>query len=167
MPKLTDLYPSKWLTAADLQNQEVVATISSVGTEEFEDNGKKLVKPVCNFQGVDKALILNKTNAFMIQEITGHDDTDNWVSVQVCLYTTMVQFGAKMTEAIRIKRPPAAPAIAPPAPVPPITAAPALAPMAPVENKVMQLGTPVAPPTEVEADPVDDSPPFGNPLTAG
>lgn len=146
MAKLNDLYPSKWLTAADLKNQEVIATISSITTEEFEDNGKKSTKPVCNFQGVDKALILNKTNAFMIQEITGHDDTDNWIGVQVSLYPTMVQFGAKMTEAIRIKRPPAAPA----------TAAPAVTPAAPAENQVMQLGgTPQ--PVEPSADPI----PFG------
>ena len=115
MAKLTELYPSKWLSAADLKNQEVVATISGVTTDEFDDNGKKSVKPVCNFQGVDKALILNKTNALTIQEISGHDDTDHWAGVQVCLYPTMVQFGAKMTEAIRIKHPPAVPAIEPPA----------------------------------------------------
>lgn len=154
MPKVTELFPGKWLSAADLQNQEVIATIGSVTTEEFEDSGKKSVKPVCHFQGVEKALILNKTNAVMIQEISGHDDTDNWVGVQVCLYPTMVQFGAKMTEAIRIKRPPAAPAIAQPAP----------APVAPAENQVMHLGAIAAPSTA--ADPVDDIP-FGNPLTAG
>ena len=154
MAKLSALYPSKWLSAVDLENQEVIATIGGVTTEEFEDNGKKSTKPVCNFQGVDKGLILNKTNALMIQEISGHDDTDHWAGTVVCLYPTMVQFGTKMTEAIRIKRPPAAPAIA--APEPPATAAPAVAPAAPAENRVMHLGA-TPQPVEASADPV----PFG------
>lgn len=161
MAKLTDIYQSKWLSAADLKNQEVIATIAGVTTDEFEADGKKSVKLVCKFQGVDKALILNKTNSFTIKEISGQDDTDNWPGTVICLYPTMVQFGTKMTEAIRIKRPPAAPALASPAPVPPTTA-----PAAPAENQVMQLGTSVVPSPDAEADPVDDIP-FGNPLTAG
>ena len=49
---------------------------------------------------------------------TGQANTDNWPGARVCLYPTMVPFGNKMTEAIRVKRvpePAAVPAVSAPA----------------------------------------------------
>ena len=122
MPKVTEIYPSKYLSAADLGNHEVVATISRVEMDEFDDNGRKATKPVVYFEGHSKGLVANKTNSISIADITGQDDTDNWPGARICLYPTMVQFGAKMKEAIRVKRPPepGAVAVVPPAPVQPV-----------------------------------------------
>ncbi len=134
MPSVkNELYPSKYLSAADLQNRDVAVTIVKVEMEEFEDNGRKVTKPVVHFQGSPKAMIFNKTNATTVADITGQDDTDHWGGARICLYSTMVQFGSKMTEAIRVKRvpevAPAAPAVAAPMPAiaPEPTAAPAIA----------------------------------------
>ncbi len=123
MPSVkNELYPSKYLSAADLQNRDVIVTIVKVEMEEFEDNGRKVTKPVVHFQGSPKAMIFNKTNATTVADITGQDNTDHWGGARICLYPTMVQFGSKMTEAIRVKRPPDEPtatsAVSPP-PVPP------------------------------------------------
>ncbi len=107
MPKVTEIYPSKYLSAADLGNHEVAATISRVEMDEFEDNGRKVEKPVVYFEGHSKGLVANKTNSTSIADITGQDNTDNWPGARICLYSTMVQFGVKMTEAIRVKRVPA------------------------------------------------------------
>ena len=106
MPTITNIFPSKYLSAADLQNKDVVVTIDRVEMEEFDDNGRKVTKPVVYFQESAKAMIFNKTNATTVADITGQANTDNWGGAQICLYSTMVQFGAKMTEAIRVKRPP-------------------------------------------------------------
>ena len=119
MPTVTDIYPSKYLSAGDLKNQEVTVTIERVEMEEFEDNGRKVPKPVVRFQGSSKAMIFNKTNAMTVVDITGQADTDHWGGAKICLYPTMVQFGSKMTEAIRVKRPSAAPGSPPAAPMAP------------------------------------------------
>ena len=139
MAKLSELYPSKYLSAGDLQNKEAVATIVDVSFEEFENDGKKQTKPLCHFQGSEKALVLNKTNALEIGRIAGSDDTDNWKGATVCLYPAMVQFGNKMTESIRIKKPVLAPVAAPPA-----------------ENQAMQLGA-----TPQNPEDLNDPIPFG------
>ena len=41
MPKLSELYPSKYLSAADLNNKEAVAEIVQVTIEEFENDGRQ------------------------------------------------------------------------------------------------------------------------------
>ena len=127
MPLVNEVFPSKYLGAADLQNKDVLVTIDRVEMEQFEDAGKKVPKPVVYFRGSEKGLVANKTNSVAIADITGQPDTDNWGGARICLFPTMVQFGVKMTEAIRVKRPPAAPAV--PDPV-----APEVPPVAPVDD---------------------------------
>ena len=66
------------LKAADLQGQEVPVVIASVEMKKF-DNGNKLV---LRFQGKQKCLICNKTNAKRIASIHG-SDTNSWVNRQI------------------------------------------------------------------------------------
>ena len=86
-------------------------------------------------------MVLNKTNSLKIAEITGRDNTDHWCGAKLCLYATMVPFGAKMVEAIRIKQVPEPPVAATvqPAPAAPVTSVPTVpqatpAVVAPVAN---------------------------------
>ena len=108
MPSVkNELFPSKYIAASNLQNKDVVVTIERVDLVEFDnDNGTKEMKSVVFFKGGAKGLVLNKTNATTIADITGQDDTDNWPGSKVCLFPTMVPWGAKTVEAIRIKRVP-------------------------------------------------------------
>lgn len=124
MPQLSKLYPSKYLSAPDLKGKKATVTITEVGFELFDDDGKKVEKPIAYFKEGKKGLVLNKTNALTIANIAGETDTDNWPGVRVTLYPTMVQFGGKVTDAIRIEKP--IPADAPvvgavPKPIPPDT----------------------------------------------
>ena len=129
MPTITDLYPSNRLSAADLQNKDVLVVVEKVELEEFDDSGRKVTKPVAHFVGSAKTMVLNKTNSLSIADITGQDNTDDWGGARICLYPTLVQFGAKMVEAIRVKRVPEPPVTAPvpAAPTPPAPATPAVA----------------------------------------
>ncbi len=104
--QLNDLYPSKYLSAADLQGKEVVAVIESIAMEKFDDGAEK---PLIRFQGHQKGLVCNKTNAMAIGAIHG-DDTDQWIGKPICLFSMMVTFQNKATEAIRVKRVPEPPA---------------------------------------------------------
>ena len=95
---------SNWLKAADLQKQKHRAVISDVQMREMEQDGKKQRKLELHFQGKDKTLLLNKTNCDTISYIHG-PDTDAWLGKEIVLFPTMVDFGGRSVEAIRIEMP--------------------------------------------------------------
>ncbi len=97
--KSTDIFPSKYLRAADLNGHEPIVTIDRVVMETLGDDRK----PCVYFKGKDKGVVLNKTNFNAIEDISGEDDTDNWVGVKVKLVTVKVEFQGKRVPAIRIE----------------------------------------------------------------
>jgi arabinogalactan endo-1,4-beta-galactosidase len=123
-------FPSKYLKAADLQGRTPTVTISHVATEEVGRDKDR--RPVLYFQGKEKGVVLNKTNATNISMGYGRD-TDAWVGKPVVLFTAMVDFQGQTGPAIRIR--PAtpqpsqqnnfqAPTNQPPAPPPPTSVPP-------------------------------------------
>lgn len=103
-------FPSSYLKAADLQGRRVIVAIDKVVMEDIGGEHK----PVVKFQGKDRGIVLNKTNAAMIAEIAGSDETDDWKGVKVTLYPTKTDFQGKRVDCIRVdyvengaKRPPA------------------------------------------------------------
>ena len=105
--KAHDVFPSKWLAAADLNGKQPVVTIDHVDWATFTDGTKKRA---VYFVGKEKALTLNATNFNMIVEITGEDDDDNWAGHKVRLLSARVDFKGKMVDALRVDYPPAEPA---------------------------------------------------------
>lgn len=99
--KRSDLFPSKYLSAADLDGREPVVTIEKVVMETLGDERK----PVAYFKGKEKGLVLNKTNFSTIEDISGEEDTDNWAGTSVKLITVKVEFQGKRVPAIRIEEP--------------------------------------------------------------
>jgi hypothetical protein len=94
-------YPSQFLKASDLGDKSPVVTIDRI---EVEPVGRtKEMKPIVYFQGKDKGLVLNKTNARKIAELTGSKDTDDWTGCQIRIYATETSFEGDMVECIRIK----------------------------------------------------------------
>ena len=114
MPNIDSVFPSNYLKASDLGEAQPVVTIDRLEIEAIGRN--KEMKPVLYFQGKAKGLVLNKTNAAKIAQLTGSKDTDDWAGCQVRLYATEVEFGGESVEAIRIK--PAGTAKAKPKPQP-------------------------------------------------
>ena len=113
--KIGEAFPSKYLKAADLQGKRVNVTIANVALENIgDDEGKAVVY----FQGKDKGMVLNKTNANMIVEIAGTEETNDWRGVTIALFTARVDFQGKRVDAIRVDLP-AKPAAAAKAPEPP------------------------------------------------
>lgn len=95
-------FPSRFLKAADLQGRRVIATINTVSMEDIGDDGQK---PVVYFEGKDKGLVLNVTNANMIEEIAGSAETEEWGGVQIVMYPTKVDFSGRRVDAIRVDYP--------------------------------------------------------------
>lgn len=96
--KMNDAFPSKWLKAADLNGREETYTISRYAMEKLEDEQKLILY----FQGREKAMVCNKTNADRIAFYFG-DDLDNWIGKSIILGSELVTFNGKTSEAIRVK----------------------------------------------------------------
>ena len=99
MPDFRKAFPSKYLSSADLDGREPVVTIDRVVSENIGDD----LKLVVYFAGKDKGVVLNKTNANAIADITGEDDTDAWKGHKIKLITVKVEFQGKRVPAIRIE----------------------------------------------------------------
>ena len=97
MPKLSQVFSGNYLKAEDLQGKSVPVIIESVEVKDFDD-GKKLI---IGFAGKDKQLVCNKTNASILEEVTGSDDTDDWIGKKAVLVTKKVEFQGKLVPAIR------------------------------------------------------------------
>lgn len=98
--KVSDAFPSKWITAADLNNQNVRVTISRVEMEKIGDDSK----PVIYFRGKTKGLVANKTNSKAIAAVYG-DEMDDWIGSDVILFPVMTDYQGKSVEAIRVRAP--------------------------------------------------------------
>jgi len=96
--RISAAFPSEFLRAADLNGKAVTVTMVSVSLREI--NGEP--KPVLFFEGKDKGIVLNKTNANKIAEMFG-DDTEEWIGGQIVLYEAMVSFQGATVPAIRVR----------------------------------------------------------------
>ena len=96
---LDTMYPSKWLKAGDLQGQTLPVVIARVV---MEDVGDESGKPVAYFQGRDKGLVLNKTNAMSIGLVHGAE-TDGWVGKTIELFPAVVMFQGQNVPCIRVR----------------------------------------------------------------
>lgn len=99
--------PSNSLKAADLEGSEIALTIKSYEAKEFEEKGKngeqyKALKPVFSFEETDKTFVMNKTNREAVAYVYGKE-MDDWIGREIVLYPTVVDFGPKKVEAIRIR----------------------------------------------------------------
>lgn len=100
--KISDAFPSTYLKADDLNGSRPVVVIRSIKFENLGDERKS----VLYFEGKDKGLVLNKTNANAITDILGTDETDYWVGARIRLYPIKVDYQGKRVLAIRIEEAP-------------------------------------------------------------
>ena len=83
---IDELYPSKWLKAADLPETGRVATIAHSEIQEFhKPNNKTEPALVIHFEKATKALICNKTQLGAIAEITGSKRFADWTGARLHL----------------------------------------------------------------------------------
>jgi hypothetical protein len=102
MADINDVFPSKHLKAADLKGRTARVTIDRYEFEMIGQGAQAQRKPVLYFRDKDKGLVLNKTNATNIALMHG-SELDDWPGCDVELFTAMVDFQGKSTEAIRCK----------------------------------------------------------------
>ncbi len=103
--KSGEVYPSKFLKAEDFGDDEPTVTIEKVVMEELESKERgKQEKPVAYFRGLEKGLVLNKTNWSIIAKQHG-DESDDWIGKQITLFVMDVEAFGEMVSAIRVRPP--------------------------------------------------------------
>ena len=155
---VNQIYPSKYLAAADLKGKQVPVVINRVVMEQVGKNNES--KPIAYFEGHEKGLVLNKTNSMNIA--TGYGpETNNWPGCGVILFPAWVDYAGKAVEAIRVR--PSAGALVPAqqsGAVPALTPSPSTQ-QPPAPAPVVPVGTSADTPTVPAGSMVlDDDMPF-------
>jgi hypothetical protein len=138
----TKVGSSNYIKAVDLQGKSVTVAILKCAEEVVGQGRQAEDKAVLYFQGRDKGLVLNSTNANTIGEALGWE-TSNWTGHQIELFPTTTDYQGKIVDCIRIRMPAvarvaavaqvaavapvAAPSAVPPVATAPVAAAPAVA----------------------------------------
>lgn len=101
---LNDIYESnsQWLKADDIKGHKPIVVIETAEVVESDYGQGPKKQIVLTFEGKEKKLGLNFTNAARIAELTGTEDYGNWVGTAIKLYVEKVKFQDKMVDAIRI-----------------------------------------------------------------
>lgn len=100
--KISTAFPSSTLKAADIEDGDLILTVTDVQIETVGQGKDAEDKPHVYFQETEKKLVLNKTNAATIAKLYG-DDTDDWRGKRIALFATEVEFAGSMTMAIRVR----------------------------------------------------------------
>ena len=103
--KLNDMFPSKYVTGADLNGRSFTVTIAGVSIERMRPNPQspEVDKFVLYTQEGKKGIVLSKSLAVQIAKITGQDDTDGWTGKKITIYPEPVNVGGTPRLAIRAR----------------------------------------------------------------
>ena len=100
--KISQAFPSNYMKSSDIGVADLVITIKDIKIKNVGNVDEPDEKTVLYFEGPDKGLVLNKTNAGTIAGLYG-DDTDQWIGKKIALFTTEVEYQGKMTLGIRVR----------------------------------------------------------------
>jgi hypothetical protein len=93
MTSFDDMYGSKYLSVPDLKGGTLRVKIGKVEPADLrEKDGTTKKKLVLFFNGRDKGLVLNKTNALVLADAFGKN-LDDWVDQRLDIYSEMTGLG--------------------------------------------------------------------------
>ena len=98
--KVSDAFPSQYLKWEDIDSKEPTVVISGAEIELLGEDRKLVLQ----FQGRQKRMVCNRTNANVIEHSYG-SDTDGWIGKEITLFVVPVQFQGKMVNGLRVRAP--------------------------------------------------------------
>ena len=102
---INNVYPGRWLKAADLAGKPAVLKIAAADMEELQSpDGSRQTKLVLRFADEPKSLVVNKTNLYNISEFLGAE-TDDWVGHPIEVYPDRTDLGGKRVACVRVRAP--------------------------------------------------------------
>jgi hypothetical protein len=99
MVNVNTVFPTKYVKAQDI-NGQVQVTIRAAVMEQLGDEHKLVVY----FDGHEKGMVLNKTNANNLSNLYG-PESDGWIGKSMMLVSTFVDFQGQSTPALRLHPP--------------------------------------------------------------
>ena len=107
MAKRDDVFPSKYLKAADLNGKPLTVTIVSAPLETLKNpEGKEQTKTILYLRGTKKLLPLNiKLTGTAVADVTGEGDSEDWAGHKIELYPAKTQMRGKTVDCIRVRAP--------------------------------------------------------------
>lgn len=97
-----DLFPSRYLRASDI-TRPITVTISGLKVEDVAGTGDPAdEKPVLFFKQSKRGLVLNKTNARIIELARG-PEIDQWVGREIVLFQTETDLRGQRVPCIRVR----------------------------------------------------------------
>ncbi len=98
---INELFPSKFVAAHELLSQDVTVQIARVTQEEVGEDREK--RPILYFSGMNKGMVLNKTNAKRIAGLYGVD-TNHWIGKSITLYPSETEYAGETVPCIRVRQ---------------------------------------------------------------
>jgi hypothetical protein len=96
------LYPSKYLSAADIPEKGLTVTIDKVVKEKVSNENGEEEKALLYFSDFAKPLVLNKTNANAIAAKHGAD-ADDWTGKKVTFRESVTTLAGVERPCVRVK----------------------------------------------------------------
>lgn len=100
--KVLQLFPSKYLKAADLGDRPHDVTISEVKVGMVGEGQGEEERPIMCFEEFGKWLVLNVTNTKRIISLYG-DDSDGWIGQRITIYPSECDYKGDTVACIRVK----------------------------------------------------------------
>lgn len=103
-------YPTKYLSPVDLTDKDgnyvdANATVRSFSMVNVRlQDGASKPKPILHFEGKQKGMIINKTNARTLERLLGWD-TDKWVGKKIGLVVEKIKAFGEMMDVIKVTEP--------------------------------------------------------------
>ena len=96
-----DAFPSSWINATNVDPEGEELTIREVTHEKVGKEKEKL--PVIRFDERDDRFVCRITKWDSIVELTGEENSDNWVGKRIKLVRVRVECRGEMRDGVRIQ----------------------------------------------------------------
>lgn len=90
---ISELYPSHWLRAEDLQGRTFEIKIARVDIQELNGIQGKHLSVVLTLEGAKKPMALNKTQCLALAKITGSEIITDWEGRTIAIRPGVAQNG--------------------------------------------------------------------------
>jgi len=107
MPKVHQMFPSKYVKGEELDGKTFTLTIKLIRQEKmrFNPQSPEAIGWVIYVKETERGIVMGKPLATQLTQILGSDDTDDWIGKQVVFYSEPVMVGGQSRMGIRARKP--------------------------------------------------------------
>src|SRR6185369_4741259 len=100
VPDYKQLFTGKYLASPDLGPREVTVKIGRITSELVKDEEKKTERHrwIAFFEGKDKGMLLNRSNAILIAAVCKSDKTEDWIGHSITIGVRKVKMGGDLVD---------------------------------------------------------------------